>query len=428
MDIREPNSHLRARAKTLSALVVSNILANLIVYCGLYVMSQMVAPGEFGIYATVAALGMAMYPLMTFRYEQAIPLTQEAGEAQALYLLSLGLSVSISVISVFGLAIVLQWPAVRALLPLGLAAQAWWVILFAFSVATFGVLQSMAIRDNALHKLALFRVVRAVALAGLQIGAVLLITPTAGSILGAETLANIALTLMLVLSLGGVAADLKTIRWDRLQSQIPIVMRKFKSFPLINLPHSVIHGALVAGYVTTLGVLYGAAALGNYFMMQRIVFSATGLLSTALYQQGLAETARKSPEELRRAVHGIAALLLGVGTLAAATLLLFGEAAFSFALGPEWVDAGMFATASVARIVMEPIASALAFVPMILSKQRQAFAWAVGQGVVALGVLAIAHALGASATLAVAVSSTALACVLVVYLVWIDRSVRRNLI
>lgn len=409
----------RARLLALRDLLSSNVAANLVLFGGIYIVSQLVSPAEFGRYSIFIAFTLAIYPILTLRLEQAIPIADDETTARMLFWICISCSSALTIIviflgcvdNIFNISNYFIGEEVAEFLPLLAPA--------AFALSVVGAVQAVVLRVGALRGLALSRVVRALSLVATQI----LLASVWGSgwvLIVGDIIANITLIYLLMRYIPWFVPRKQTFDPKSFLHRVFPILKKYKEFALVNLPHTITNQVLVACQATVLGALYGATSLGQYFLMNKVVFGTVGLVSTSMYQVCLAEASSVNGEP--RKMRGIWLYL--VVTLASITLpvglvlLLFGEVAFSFLFGDKWGGAGLMTQYAFLSIIVQPIAASLAFFPVFASKQRQAFAWNISQNFFGMISFALAYCLGFDAPRAVLFWSLAVGMVLLLYIIW----------
>jgi O-antigen/teichoic acid export membrane protein len=407
-----------------ASLFSSNVVANAILFAGVWLISQIVTASEFGLYSLAMAFSLAIFPLLTLRMEQAIPIARGEAAARALAALCVCTSVGL-LLQLYLLLLVISWAGVS---PSWLAPNTSGILLptlgLVFSIALERIVQAIALRQGALHALSVLRVVRAATLVALQLALVFAMAANAGSLLGGQIAANLLIAVALAVILGTVPWLTNRSTWRRLRRHGPALIRRYSHFPLVNLPHVVVHALLSATYGLLVGVLFGSAAVGQFYMMHRILFAATDLVAAALNQQGIAEAATREPGRLANVAIYVTLALLAVTVPFAAIVFIAGEHMFVFVLGANWAQAGHLATASVARLVLEPLAAALSFIPNFLNKQRQAFAWSIVQNATGLLLLFAAAQIGLGVEAAIAISATGMSLVMLACVIWLVKITR----
>jgi O-antigen/teichoic acid export membrane protein len=416
----------RRHFRPIAILLGSNAVSATIIFGGSIVVSRIVAPAEFGKYSYAAQVAISIYPVLTLRYEQALPLVVNRRAAYSHLLLGTFVLLAISTIMLllFGgfaasiLPVLGASPELGKLFPL--------VIMMAFSLAAVGIFQSASLAHNDVMRMAIARVLRAIAMVALQVVFVLTIDASAARLMVADLTANLVQAAILGSGIGllGTRALLAS-PWPRLWPRFSVLAKRQRAFPLFTLPHILIYAGLGLLFTTVLGQLYGAEALGQYYLMRKLVFGVLALFGTAIYQHSIAEAARVPRTQVYDVAIRALIMVGGVTAISASVIILIGPTLFVAAAGAKWAMAGRIARASASLILMETLTSAFAFVPVFLGLQRTAFAVALVQGSVGVATLALASRLGSDVISAITISSLATAAVMATYVLWLLQQARR---
>jgi O-antigen/teichoic acid export membrane protein len=362
-------------------------------------LTRLYTPQEFGLYHLFAAVAANVAVVACGRYEFALPLAADEGEAQALRTLCLRLGLLVSLAAALGGA---AWAALRGeAWPLALGAAV--AALGAVSLATL-----WATRTQQFRRLAVARVLQhgggavGQAVAGWAQGGV-----TAGGVMGG----------LMGLIGAPIAAALLTAAWLRLPwrgavvpaSDLRTVARRYRQFPLLNTPHAFAGALQDTLALAVLAAALGPAAAGFWSLALRYLKAPAtlvgGAVSQALYPQlataGLA--GQGSPHRhdsharqcvvtaaSRGAVRRVMWALTAVAAPLVATLWWAGPWLFMQLFGPAWADAGVLARALALYIGLHFVASPLAVVTMAWGAQ----AWALKLALVGQAVFVAALALG----------------------------------
>ncbi len=408
------------QSKSVAVLLGSNLTATLTIATGTFLVARIVTPAEFGKYALAAQFALSIYPVLTLRYEHALPLLGNRPVA-SLHLLGCFLLLFIATL----LFLVIGWiglsiSALSVWLPRTIIDLFPLVGLAALTLALGSIFQSVALTRGAIWQLAIARVFRAVALVSMQVGLALSLGASAPWLLIGEVSANLVhgAILATALGLGGVLAAARR-PWSQCMRRIVVLGVRYKEFPLITLPHIIVHSVLGLLFATTLGAVYGATALGQYYLMRKLVFGVLGLFNVAIHQHAIAEASRLPRAKLFEIALQALVLMGSVGVASAAAILLVGPELFVLAVGDKWTQAGSMAIASASLILLEPVTSTLAFLPIFLGLQHIAFAIAVLQGSIGIAAIGIAGWLGLDAISAIMGSSLAMSAVMLCYVFWL---------
>lgn len=409
-------------------LIGSNSFSALIIAVGTLIITRLLSPQQYGLYSYIAQLSVALYPLLTLRYEQALPLLGNRTIAKSwLVFGSLGLLLIITLLMAVVVATILF---LVGDIELGgiLTASALPLVLFMSStLAISAVFQFEAISENRLSMIALARVARAIILVVLQVAFVVVFDASALWLVFGESVSNISQAIILAGSRKLEPRRRVLRRSVRVAaSQVLKLFSLYLVFPTVNLVHLLSHGALGIVFATVLGMMYGQDALGQYFLMRRLLFGVLSIFVTAVYQNAVAEASQSNEREVYSVAKRSFFPIGLVGMLTGLWVLFFSVQMFEIVAGPQWATAGVIAVASLPLIFFEPLTAVMHFVAVFLKKQKNAFLVSLFQG--AVGVLALMIAAKADLSLfqAILASSAAMStimCSYIVYLFFLARSV-----
>lgn len=409
-------------------LFASNGLASLILFIGTYFVTQIVAPDTFGIYSLFLSIALTAYPVFSLRYDLAIPVAQENHESNILFVFSVVFSFAIMVAGLVVTALLYPFREILTIADGKFVDFGFLLWPACFALALFSIAQSVIIRAGLLKRLAISRPLRAVMVASAQIAMALLVSRGAQSLIIGELFANIIAAIIILWWAKSNIPDRSYI-FRRLNNagefyrETVSTLGAFKAFPLVSLPHAFVHQAFVSAYAALFGAFYGMTILGQYFLMRKIIFGVTTMFSTAVYQVCVSEASKSkgSPERLADLYRYVVLIIGGITIPFAIFMVLFGEQMFSLIFGDRWSFSGHLAKAAFLLIVAEPIASAIAFIPVFMKRQVQAFLWSVAQNLAAILSLGLVSLVGGGAGAALVVTGLAVACVLLAYFVWLHR-------
>ncbi len=339
-------------------------------------LTRLYTPHQYGQFAMVWTLAANLAVVGCARYEFALPLARDEGEAARL--MGLCARVLLVVLALAGLLGLLLWLwqdlALAWLLPLAVLAGAapQWLMLWATRAQRF-------------QRLAVARVLQYGGGALAQLGLGLLQWGALGLLAGAAGASLLAAALLGRPAPQGGWGALARQRWAELR---PLALQH-RDFPLLNTPHAFAGALQDSLSLLLLSQWSGESAAGYWALALRYLKAPAGLvggaLSQALYPR-LAACA--APDEARQLVRHSMALLLLLALPLLLVLLLWGPALFALAFGERWRDAGELARALAPYIALHFVAAPLSVVPLAWSAQGWALRLAlVGQGLFLAGLL-----------------------------------------
>ena len=335
-------------------------------------LTRLYTPVEFGIYHLFAAVAAMLAVVACARYEFALPMAVDEGEAEALNALCLWLLLGATAVAaiagaLWALAVAALWPLWLPLAVLGLGGV---------SLATLAATRAQRFRG-----LAAARVVQhgggalAQGLAGLAQAGV-------AGLIAAPLVAAAAAAALLRLPLAG---------WWRVpRARLWAAARRHRDFPLLNTPHAFAGALLDTLSLALVASSQGIAAAGFWGLVMRYLKAPATLVgvavSQALYPRLAAQDRAAGRRDVRRVMAALAALAAPLVLL----LWAFAPLAFGWAFGPAWRDAGELARALALYIGLHFIASPLAVATMAWNAQ----AWALKLSLIGQTLFLAALALG----------------------------------
>ena len=358
-------------------------------------LSRLYTPAQFGEYTLFAAVAANLAVAACGRYEFALPLVTDDGEAARLRTLCLRLLAGATAASALGALGWLAWSshAWTLWLPLAVAALGW------LSLATL-----WATRAQAYRPMAIARVVQYGGGSLAQVVAGLLGAGVSG-LIAAPIAAAAAAAALLRLPLRGGA--------EPAPGRLMALMRRFRDFPLLNTPHAFAGALQDTLAIALLTAWQGQAAAGFWGLALRYLKAPAtlvgGAVSQTLYPQlaahgatvdrgegstQAADAPQRVTREGRAAVRRVMASLAAIAAPLVLLLWAIGPWAFERLFGPQWRDAGELARALALYIGFHFVAAPLAVVTLAWGAQGWALRLAIVGQVAFVAALAAGLQLG----------------------------------
>ncbi|HOV18543.1 lipopolysaccharide biosynthesis protein [Ottowia sp.] len=365
-----------ARAPTLLGatltLLAGGALAQLVPLLVGPFIARVFTPEAFGLYTQFVTVAAAVAVAASLRYEQALPLAQDEGEARALLALALRLLAA---------AVLLSVPLAWALHAAGWLQLAAWLPI---AVATAGALQVLMLwanRAQCFRALAVSRVVQygGAALLQLALGWAL----CKGAAAGREGAWALVLAPIVAQAIAGIcllrpapSGGWRTVlapAAGALRQPMRTVARQHRDFALINTPHAFL-GTLQDALAVALLVAWSSdAAAGFWGLALRYLKAPATLVGSAVSQALYPRLVAATPAQAQRMVRQVMGLLGALALGLMAVLLLAGPWLFERLFGPPWREAGELARALAPYIAAHFVAAPLAVVTMAWRAQAWAF-------------------------------------------------------
>ena len=348
---------------------ISGMMAMTALGQGLYMLAgpfigRIYSPEQIGYFGLFVAIWTVLALFACGLYDIAIPAARNDAEARRLSgvsaLLGIGIgSASGAALSLavmqgwFGLGIFPRW--VGAVMSVGMLAQMMVLIAQAWAVRRDEVLAigRANVLMNGLRSI-------------LQVAGGL-IYPLWAMMIAAEIVARIAQARQMVHNRSGGAVRL--FAWDGIFSTV----KNYRRFPIVFGPAFALDSLATLLQTAMLGLLFGAAEMGQFFLMRRtldlpVAFAFRSLSDLFLARQIL--MARQAPHRLRPFFLRSAAMLALIGLAASAPLLICGAELFSLFYGANWGVAGTLAALMVPAMVLNLAVAPVARVFQITDKSH----------------------------------------------------------
>ena len=313
-------------------------LAQILAFAAAPLLTRLYGPEAFGHFSVLGALVNILLPLITLRYNWALPLPKENTAARGILALCLVVTVASSiVVAALGIAaqqMLTGWITVTAT-DIGLLTAALLV------TGLHEVMTGWLVRHQMFQQVASVRFITLLGVVAGQICFAALV-PDASSLL---------LGLIGGYLLGFIRAAhqcrcalLESVRCIDL-GRLGRTALEYRRFPLLTTPSSIVSGVSSQVPNLVLPSLYGMAVTGQWSLAQRVLWQPTAFIGQAVSQVFWGNAARlqwENPMRLWLLFVFFNAGLLAVMVPAVVLLWLPGDL-FVWIFGPGWEQAGQFA-------------------------------------------------------------------------------------
>ncbi|WP_057290012.1 lipopolysaccharide biosynthesis protein [Noviherbaspirillum sp. Root189] len=355
--------------RSVYVLVSGTVASQMILLLAAPLLTRLYSPQDFGLLAVFIAFLMFMSAVVSLRYEQAIPLPEDARAGAALLVLSMAMAVLVATL----LALPTMWYAKEIAARLNVPGFAEYMFLVpagALLIGFYNVLSQWAIRTRQFGPLARTRVSQsflaiAIQLFGAPLGPVaLLIGQVAGHGAGSVSL-----------YLQGVSKHRPLLRSVG-RRDLAQAAKRYRRFPLY---------ASWGAMFNTIGsqlppllfaALFSPALAGTYALANRVLSMPMQVVGKAIanvFLAGAADARREGRLGVFVArVHG---KLSHIGMVPTLMLLMAGPEIFAFAFGIQWREAGVFAQWLAPWLYLVFVTSPMSAVLDVLDRQAAAMAF-----------------------------------------------------
>jgi len=420
LEKRLPKGHF---SRSVLKIAGGTALGQGIVMLSTPLLTRIFSPEDFGLLAVYSSLLSVVLVVACLRYEMAISLPKDEGEAAHVVVLSL---LSVAVVTVLAFVVCVggsqrlgTWLKSPGLVPY----LTWLLPIGVFGGGIYQALSSWAVRQRDYGCLARTRVHQGIAQVASQVGLGLLIKGPVGLLVGADV-GRLSGSGTLTRAAWGLGKDhFKVVTLNGLRR----MATRYRQFPLVNAFSALVNALGLYLPVVAITSLYGTEVAGQFSLSQRIVGLPIILIGQALSVVFTAEGAaliRESPAQLDGLVSRTIRKLLIIGVGPLVLLALLGPWGFRILFGSSWGQAGLFVRILAPMYIFQFVAWPLSQTLLLLELQTLQVALDIGRMMAVVASLFIPAFLGFGPTEVIIIFGLVLAFFYLLTLVIIRRKTR----
>ncbi|HEX5420141.1 MAG TPA: lipopolysaccharide biosynthesis protein [Gammaproteobacteria bacterium] len=375
------------------------------------ILTRLYTPAEYGVFGLYLSIQWMLLVVSTARYELAVPLPEDDGDAAQL--LAVALSFALAVSLLLGLGIAVAGGGLLAGTPAAaLGPYLWFVPIASFFIAAYQCMIYWTMRQRAFGTAARTRLIQGAGRTTTQL------------VLGAAGVGPLGLMLGDAIGRGGGAGGLvraafrsagPAIRSVSLAGMLRLA-RAYRRFAAFTSASALLETGAMQLPPLLLSGAFSIEAAGWYSLAQQVIFLPVGLIAdsvTQVYSGEAPKAAREGPASLRRVFLKTARGLALLAIVPALLLALAAPFAFSLVFGHNWAEAGLFARLMAPVFFCYFVVWPLAYTLNILGEVRVLLLWNSLRFAAVLAALLGVPAFGGSPAQTVLAYSLALTAALV---------------
>lgn len=350
--------------KSSSLIATATACGQLIAFAGSLILVRIYTPEAMGAYSTVVAVSTCLAPLISGRFEMALPIVRD--DKSALRLAAVALVGAMSIASVIGLvwgiACLLEAPGLRG------ESMWWWALpLSSFSLVGFVCANQLAVRFGSYRSLALRGILYPSLMSGAQVLFGLALFGSDGLIWGLVTAHLVTAATLWVPALKRVS------KFGDSGAPVKALLSEYRHFPYFLAPSGAVNALSVQLPQMGIALLFGMAIAGQFGMMSRILAVPVALIGQSIgyvYAGEIARLKREGTTNIVRLYDKLTAGLGGLALLIVCFVIFFGEPVFTWLLGEQWRTTGQLAVLYVASTAMQLVTAPLSQTLIIAGRTK----------------------------------------------------------
>lgn len=347
----------------LATLVSGTSSGQVILLLAAPILTRIYEPSDFGQLAVFTAFLSILGVIVSLRYQLAIPLP--ATDNEAFHVASVAIVCAVLVSLGVGVVVYVLGDKLAVLVNIPPKNHPFWALPIALFIAgLYGIAVTWSIRRQNYRAIARAKIVQPLFTASIQ--------------LGIQWLGPIALILGQIAGYGAggviIFAYLKReLRFENicLQSRgMFLAAKRYRKFPLFSTWGALLNTASLHLMPIILAKFFGVAAVGYYFLAERVLSSPAALIGESISQifLGHASVARRDGQ-LKALVAQLARILIDIACPILVGLFLVSPPLFAVLFGDDWGQAGDIARWLAVGVLFQFVASPLSLLFIVLERQ-----------------------------------------------------------
>ena len=363
------NFFFSGNRKNLILLSGGTLISQLIPFFLSPVIARLYTPDQFSSLELVLRISSFFAVISTLRFDIAIPLPKEDDEAYHLFWLSVFSSLGVSLFCTLLFAL-FKSPIIQFLENDGFS---YWMMFVPILVFLMGLSQT---GSNSLLRISRYKTIslsRIVDTGVNNIGKIAYAFLISASVIGLILPNFFGAFFLALIPIIVLRKEVKRLNLKLSYNKLRSTFIKFSEFPKVNLPNAIIDVLHLSLVVIVIAHYFGAAALGLYALKVRILKTPSLVIGNAAGQIFYQTASRMHAEgqSIKKLFTRYLLYYLGTGLVIFMPFVLAGPWIFEFVFGESWKFAGNLAQVTAPWMYFSFIASAFAYVPVILEKQKK---------------------------------------------------------
>lgn len=334
-------------------------------------LTRIYSPEDFGIFSLYIGITSTLAVMATGRYELAIMLPKKDNDALNIVILSILIAFFVSFLTLFVVVIFNN----EIVLLLNSPEITNWLFFIPLTILLTGIYQSLNYWNNRRKKykrLALSKVIKSSVSSITNLGMGLKSFTSSGLIIG-SLMGQFITTTALVRQAWKENKDLKG---NISKLKMISLMREYKNFPSINLPHAFLNVFSTSAVVIVLSYFFQSSITGYYALANRVIASPMGIITGSygqVFLQKIVELSSTDDREKEAIFFKNSVLKLLIFSFPIFLILfVFSVDIFSYIFGEKWGIAGYYAKILVPMLYVRFTGSIVSSIAIVHNKQKKA--------------------------------------------------------
>ena len=365
------------------------------------ILARLYDPESFGLLSVYAALLSVLLAASSLRFDLAIPIATEDGEAIDLLLFSIVVALVSSVVA--GLVVLLWGDQIASVLGVSQMAQLLWLLPIALLVASISQsIASWAVYRRTFPALGRMRAIQGLTQAAAQVVLGVLRVGPAGLVVG-DVIGRVVGTEQLLRPLLASLRGTHTTASGMVRH-----VRPHWPFARVMTVASLLNALSLQVPFLMIPGLFSIESSGQYFLAYRVLVLPASLVGAGVSQVffGEASHRRDDPQRLHDIALNVAVSLLVFAIPTYTIVMVAGPDLIRLLFGPQWAEAGVYAQIMAPGLILWSVASPISTLLLVGRRERESLAFTLGELILKMGCL-VAGAMVGSLVIGIAALTAA---------------------
>lgn len=355
-------------------IAAGSLVGQGVVVVAMPILTRLYTPDQFGLLAVYVSLLSMAAVVACLRFELAIPLPPDDGDAAHLLGLSFLAACAVSVLALFG-CILFGRSLLHVIHAEGLQTYLAWVLpLGVLGAGAYQAMSYWAMRQRDYARLARTRAHQGLAQAVTQVGLGFFPWGPLGLLIGADVGRLNGTGTLMRAAWREEGAQFRRVSLQGMKS----MLIRYREFPMVSAGSALINAAGLYLPAVLVTAFFDTSVAGQFSLAQRVIAVPMALIGQAIAQVYTAEAAallRNQPSSLHGLVKATVRKLLYFGVMPVTLLALLGPWGFERVFGHGWAQAGLFVRILTPMYLLQFTAVPVSATLSILERQGLQFIW-----------------------------------------------------
>lgn len=334
--MKDKNSFL----KNIAILTSGTAIAQGLTFAVAPILSRLYSPEDFGVFSLYTSIIMVLSVVISLRYEQAIVIAQDDEEAADVFLISLILIVT-NTIAILIIIILFKDSIINLLSVPSFENWLYWIPLSVSAIGLYGSLNYWSTRKKSFKRISVSQLFKSIGLNGFQIvGGVAKQGPT--GLIGGQVIGQVLVAFILAIQIW--KDDKKTLLKNYNISKLVKTAKIYKDFPLFSSTQGLLNTLSVNISPFFLIYYFGASVAGFYAIALKLIQLPISLIGNSIFQVFYPRITEEynNNGDIYSSFKKVLKFQFLLGIVPAITIFITAPSLFSFILGEEWREAGVY--------------------------------------------------------------------------------------